>query len=423
MPVCSAATRKARRPAHRPVVLTLLGHYLPGHKGGGSIRSIAHLIEALGGDYTFRVVTTDRDIGDPQQYPSVAPFRWRRVGRAAVLYLTPGLRRLVGVVSLLRAGDYQVLYLNSFFARLFSILPIVLRRIGLIPNRPIVIAPRGEFSAGALATKRRRKRAYTWLARRFSLYRGVVWQASTDLEAATISMALGVNPAALERSAQADNPRDARATALVVAGDLAGVVAGSATRSPKMPGKLSIVFLSRIAQTKNLHGAIRMLRGLSGTVDFSIFGPIEDKRYWGACQREIERLPANVRATHRGEVPHSAVPNVLAQHDVLLFPTRGENYGHVIVEALLAGCPVVTSDQTPWNDIGANGAGWALPLEPEAAFTAVLERYVWMDDQEFRSLTERAITYGRRLADARVPIAQHRQLFSLALQCRVPDRC
>jgi glycosyltransferase involved in cell wall biosynthesis len=408
--------RKARRPAHRPVVLTLLGHYLPGHKGGGSIRSIAHLIEALGGDYAFRVVTTDRDIGDSQQYPSVIPFRWRRVGRAAVLYLTPGLRRLVGVVSLLRAGDYQVLYLNSFFARLFSILPIALRRTGLIPNRPIVIAPRGEFSAGALATKRRRKRAYARLARRFSLYSGVVWQASTDLEAATISTALGLNPAALERPVRANNPRAARATALVVAGDLAGAIAGSPARRSKTPGVLRVVFLSRISQKKNLSGAIRMLRGLTGTIDFSIYGPIEHKRYWAACQSEMERLPAHVRATYRGEVPHSAVPSVLAEHDIFLFPTLGENYGHVIVEALLAGCPVVTSDQTPWNDIQANRAGWALPLEPETAFTDVLESCVWMDDQGFRPLTEHAMDYGRKLADPRVSETQHRELFNRALE-------
>jgi hypothetical protein len=57
------------------------------------------------------------------------------------------------------------------------------------------------------------------------------------------------------------------------------------------------------------------------------------------------------------------------------------------VEAPLAGCSVVTNDQTLWNDIRANGAGWALPLEPEAAFTDVLERCTWMHDKDFQILT------------------------------------
>jgi hypothetical protein len=45
----------------------------------------------------------------------------------------------------------------------------------------------------------------------------------------------------------------------------------------------------------------------------------------------------------------------LAEYDLFLFPTLGENYGHVISEALASGCPVVISDQTPWRNLEAEG--------------------------------------------------------------------
>lgn len=161
-----------------------------------------------------------------------------------------------------------------------------------------------------------------------------------------------------------------------------------------------------------------MLHEFEGPVEFSIFGPIEDRRYWTACLREMKQLPGNVRAEYKGQVSHSQVPAVFASHDVFLFPTYGENFGHVILEALLAGCPVLTSDQTPWNDIEKHGAGWALPLQPEAAFTEALRRCARMTEQELRCFRERAGTYGRRRFDPTQCISQHRGMFRLAFETK-----
>jgi glycosyltransferase involved in cell wall biosynthesis len=179
--------------------------------------------------------------------------------------------------------------------------------------------------------------------------------------------------------------------------------AGASAHEPETEatGRLRIVFLSRISTKKNLLGAIRILRGVEGAIDFSIYGPIEDRRYWEACVGEMKKLPANICPVYRGELPHTKVSEVFAEHDVFLFPTLGENFGHVILEALLAGCPVVTSNQVPWLDLQANGAGWALPLEPADAFTDVLQRLVYMDAYEFGLFTERAQYYGRGRADRR----------------------
>src|SRR5579863_7029524 len=74
--------------AVKPKILLLVAHYLPGVKSGGPIRSISNLVEALGDEMDFRVVTTDRDQDEAEHYAGITPDRWTRVGKAEVLYLS-----------------------------------------------------------------------------------------------------------------------------------------------------------------------------------------------------------------------------------------------------------------------------------------------------------------------------------------------
>ncbi len=44
----------------------------------------------------------------------------------------------------------------------------------------------------------------------------------------------------------------------------------------------------------------------------------------------------------------------------------GENFGHVIAEALSVGTPVLIADTTPWRNLESDQLGWDLPLsEPD----------------------------------------------------------
>jgi hypothetical protein len=56
----------AETDAHRPVVLVLMEFYLPGYKSGGPLRAISGLTEALGDEFDFMIITSDRDVGDKQ---------------------------------------------------------------------------------------------------------------------------------------------------------------------------------------------------------------------------------------------------------------------------------------------------------------------------------------------------------------------
>ena len=129
----------------------------------------------------------------------------------------------------------------------------------------------------------------------------------------------------------------------------------------------------------------------------------------------MESLPANVHAQYCGAVPSAQVPTVMAQHDLFFLPTFGENYGHVIREALAAGTPVLVSDQTPWRDLTTAGVGWDLPLDRPDAFRDVLESCIATDAATFASWSDGAARYACRQATDDGAIDASRRLFRAAV--------
>lgn len=385
----------------RPVVLAPLGYYLPGFRAGGPVRSMASLVETLGGEFDFRILCADRDMGDAEPYPGIVPGRWTAVGQATVHYTAPQLHTLAGLARIIRAVPHDVLYLNSFLSPHFTVRPLVARRLGLIGNTQVVLAPRGEFSEGALALKSAKKVVYRTVGGAAGLFRNILWQASSEREVADIRAALGVPGGDIR-----------------IAPNLSSLVA---SRPPpheqrRSGAPLRVLFLGRIAPMKNLDFALRVLAGGQAPVAFSIVGPPEDAGYRAECMRLAQELPAHVTVEWRGPIEPADVPGVMAEHDLFFLPTRGENFGHVIAEALGAGTPVLLSDATPWRGLAALGVGHDLPLAEPAAFIAAIDQAAAQSPQQASARRARAFAYACERQMASGDVEANRQLFAAALE-------
>ena len=146
---------------------------------------------------------------------------------------------------------------------------------------------------------------------------------------------------------------------------------------------MQVVFLSRICPKKNLDGALRILQGVEVPLDFHIYGPAEDKAYWRLCEKEVQKLPANVSATYHGAIAHSDVPAMMRSQDLFFLPTRGENFGHVIVEAMREGCPALITNTTAFRNLEQRGAGWDLAPDDLAGFRRALQKCAAMSPEEW----------------------------------------
>lgn len=384
----------------RVSVLAFLAHYLPGCKAGGPVRSMERIVAALADEFEFHIVTSDRDLLDDAPYPGIAADAWNRVGKAWVYYASPERRGATVWRRLMRETPHDVLYLNSLFDPRFTLRPLLARRRAATRGTPIVLAPRGELSPGALHLKRWKKVPFLGLTRAAGLYRDVLWHASTGEEAQLIRQTFG-----------------ARAQ-IAVARDMSAIAAGSPP-SPQADGDsgfLRVVFLSRISRKKNLDYALRVLARTTCRIHFDIWGPLEDAAYWRECQDLIRTMPENVAVRYRGVASASDVNRVLAGYDLFILPTRGENYGHVIAEALAAGTPVLLSDTTPWRDLRGLGVGWDLPLDDgEGAFLKAVQEVAAMPLDERADWRRRVRQFAlEHLGDPRV-VEANRRLFLRAI--------
>ena len=186
--------------------------------------------------------------------------------------------------------------------------------------------------------------------------------------------------------------------------------------APKAEGRLRIVFLSRIDPKKNLHFALEVLGRVTTPVDFDIIGPIANEGYWEDCQQLIKALPESCQVRHLGAIPHTIILQTLAAYDLFFFPTQAENNGYVILEALLAGCPVLLSDRTPWRGLEVEGVGRDLPLEVPDAFSATLDKWATLTPAAHAAMKRKAQDYGRERLSASEDVAATRLMLLNALQ-------
>lgn len=373
----------------RPIEVLCCNGTWPDDGASGPVQSLLGLTRALSGEFEFKVIS--------RQFKPAAPA-WKRqpsLDRYSCTMAPWGPR---GFLRLLRSTPHDILLLNGFFDREFTLPALVLRRLGLIPRRPTILSPRGEFSPGALTLKAWRKQIYLTVVRSLGLLDGVWLHAVGEDEAVAIRTACPWVP----RIVVAPNIRTLQPMPAMPQTD-------AAQRA------LRLVFLSRIDRKKNLDYALLVLGKLSVPALMDIYGPVSDSAYWSKCQRMIANLPTHVAANYLGVVPNDAVRATLSHYDLFFLPTRGENFGHAIFDALEAGVPVLVSDQTPWRDLG--DAGFSLPLGNPAAFAATIQQFgrLSADMRTNMRLAARA-TVENYVSNNKSAIARNRSMLFAALQ-------
>lgn len=376
-------------------VLLFTDWFLPGFKGGGPIQTIAGMIDNLSDDIDFYVVTRDRDLGSTLPYPNIESEVWNKFGGAKIYYWPPTLRAKLKILNSLKNINYDIIYLNGVFSFASSVFPLFCIWIGMVKRAQMVIAPRGELSEAALGLKPLKKRMYLAAAKYIGLHAGVLWHASSDFEKDEILVNFG------------DSLRG-----IVVAPNLSPkYIVKNGRLHEKMPDRLKLVTLSRISRKKNIHYTLKLLTKVKGEVQYYVYGPREDKEYWAECLALIRNLPNNVSVHYMGEIPHENVDKVLSQYDYFIFPTLGENYGHVIREAMMAGLPVIISNKTPWRDLENKSVGWDLPLEKSEAFVEIIDRCIQINDAEYQKSSKKAKKYSIEMSNHPSSISANRNLF------------
>ncbi len=260
------AERSGARVRKRPVVLFMLVHFWPGHEATGPNQSFNSLAASLHEEFEFKVVAVNRS-----EVPAAHGRDWHDERTYSIRYVRGQAIRVGDVISVMRDTPHDLLVLNGFFDRFLTIPALMARRMGLTPSPPVILSPRGEFSAGRAALAKKHKQLYLAANRRLGLLDGVTMHSTGE-----------------------DEARDIRqhcpwASEIVIAPNIRSIEPGfqPIDFSSRAQQPLRLVFLSRIDRKKNLHYALDVIQILGEPVTLDIYGPVTDEAYWQACQKQI----------------------------------------------------------------------------------------------------------------------------------------
>jgi len=338
-------------------ILIVVGHYLPGFNSGGILRSVVNTIDHLSDEFEFFVLTRDHDLGVSDAYKNIQNGEWQEVGNGNVYYLDKKATSFSKLCMLINSTSCDCIQLNSFFDTL-SIKINLAMKFGFLKKKPLLISPRGEFAKASFDIKLFKKTLFVKIVKFLDFYSGSYWHVSSDLEQIDLIDKMSVED-----------------SKVIVAKDLPvkiNTFDSFFTKKDFYEDTLKIIFLSRISLEKNLDLAIKILSNVNTSVIFDIYGTIENKKYWNKCMNLAKKLPNNIKLNYMGIVDADKVTSVFSKYDLFLFPTGGENYGHVIAESISAGTKVLLSKKTPWQNLEAENLGWNFDLDDVNSFVNVI---------------------------------------------------
>jgi glycosyltransferase involved in cell wall biosynthesis len=361
-------------------ILVLVDWFAPGYKAGGPIQSCVNFAFAMKDEFAVHVLTTDTDHGEKQPYQGIPAGKWITNLHAdiQVNYLQRSTLRPATLKKEMLALDADYVYLNHLFSPLFVIYPLWLKYTGRLKSQ-IVLCPRGGLYDSALSVKSWKKTPFLKLFKLLGIHKKILFHATNQREKEAIQRFFPGS-----RVLIADNLPKSNQPDLVAC--------------PKQTGSLKALFVARIVSIKNLLFLLETLQriGEDKDITLTIVGPVEDHQYWERCRRAIRQLKENVRVVYAGPKRNDELMPILQQHHLFVLPTTGENFGHSIFEALLAGRPVLISDQTPWQGLVNLKIGWDLSLSDEEAFIHAMETATAWDQAAFDEWCRAAWQYARQ---------------------------
>lgn len=380
-------------------VLFLNAYFFPGYKSGGPQQTIANIIDAFGDKANIYVLTQNRDLGDKEKYQNIENGKWIKFGKGKVKYLESKDYLFHGIKE--EYKNFEVIYSCSMFEKNMTAV-LFIHRFSK-KKKKLYIAPMGVFSDGAIQKKRLKKILYLKFIKEFGLLKDIIWSFTSKKELEEAKSILG-EKVIREYIIAEDIPRRV---------DFEKSISRLKSMH-KEKGELKIVFISRICEKKNLDLCLDILNNNEyGSIIFDIYGIIEDQKYWNICKNKIKRLPGNISARYCGEVKSENTVEIFGNYDIFLFPTKGENFGHVIYEALSAGCIPVLSDTTPWDSVAEEDAGEVIKICDIKGFRDTVKKYIDLDDLDMNEKKINAINFAQKKYDAIITNSGYKSLFTV----------
>ncbi|MGM3309012.1 hormogonium polysaccharide biosynthesis glycosyltransferase HpsP [Anabaena sp. WFMT] len=319
---------------------------------GGPSQMVLGLAPALtkaGEEVT--VITTDSN-GDFGQKPLDVPLNRpiKQDGYDIIYFRCAPFRRYKFSLDLLKwlkshSKEFDIAHIHALFSPVSSASALICRQ----QNLPYILRPLGTLDPADLRKKKKLKQLYVKILEGGNLAGAAAVHFTSEQEA-KISARFGVKTKDL----------------VIPLGVIPPVEDGknSVIKQWGIPGNQPVVlFMSRIDPKKGLDLLLPALEKLLNDgfkFHFILAGTNpQDPIYEQKIKSEIENSSLNAHTTITGFVTGEAKQSLLKAADLFVLPSYYENFGIAVAEAMVAGKPVVISDQVHiYQQVVDSESGW-----------------------------------------------------------------
>ena len=131
--------------------------------------------------------------------------------------------------------------------------------------------------------------------------------------------------------------------------------------------KYKAIFFSRIHEKKGLLELIRAWVKISPkNWELEIYGPVSDDEYLSKIKKNIDssNLKESIKIFNPVYFKKKKL-EILSSSDLFILPSKSENFGMSIIEAMSLGIPVLTTTSTPWKILPSLKAGFVIEFSEE----------------------------------------------------------
>jgi glycosyltransferase involved in cell wall biosynthesis len=208
---------------------------------------------------------------------------------------------------------------------------------------PFIVSPRGMLTAWALRFRGIKKRLAWLLYQRRDLLSAQVLHATSRAEAEGLRTLGLTQPIAIIPNGVELPPT--------------GESIPSCLSSPPSSTKTAL-FLSRIHPVKGLLGLVEAWQMAKPPGWRMVIAGGAENGHLAEVEAEIRKRSLDNEFMFLGEVPDEAKWGLYQSADLFVLPSKSENFGIAVAEALAAGLPVITTCGTPWEELVTHRCGW-----------------------------------------------------------------
>lgn len=373
-------------------IAVFIDWFLPGYKAGGPITSVANIITHLKDEFEFFIITTDTDYLEIKQYTSIESDKWVNFDKnVKVFYISKDNLNKQNIKKIISETDFDIAYINGIYSFYFSILPLHFINK---TNKKAVVASRGMLSEHAFSRKSLKKKLFLNSAKFLGLYNNVTFHATNNDEAKSIKQTIN------------------KKAEIKIAPNLPEKSDFEFVKLEKNNEILRLVSIARISIEKNTKFALEQLQNITEhNIIFDLYGSIYDENYWNECLKIINKLPENIQVNYKGTVEKSKVKQTFVKYHFSFMPSKGENFGHSILESFMSGTPVITTSNTPWKELEQKNIGWDIDLSNPEKFQQVIEKCAELSQENYDEMSKKAFNFAKEFSNNSQLIEKTKNLF------------